>query len=341
MQFSSIKSQVISKEPNQIKRAKLITDKFLRLTLLPTEQCNFRCTYCYEDYFERQMKPEIVTGIKLLIERRLAKLETLVISWFGGEPLIAKNIMLDISRYAKSLIDKGNRKINFISGATTNGYFLDLKTASELAEVGICDYQISLDGPKDLHNQTRLRGDGTGTFDRIWSNLIAIRDSSLPISINLRIHFTSDTYNQLNPLLNDLRREFLPDPRFSFYFEGIHKLGGENDSNLKIFTSVKEERQIAESLKAKLYQSQSYPKRSSELGSYICYAAKGNAFIVRSNGDICKCTVALYDERNKIATLQPDGTLDIIPGRITPWMRGIETLDRDALSCPWANLTWQ
>ncbi|MBD1835210.1 hypothetical protein H6F61_21610 [Cyanobacteria bacterium FACHB-472] len=48
--------------------------------------------------------------------------------------------------------------------------------------------------------------------------------------------------------------------------------------------------------------------------------------------------MALYDDRNKIASLQPDGTLKLIPGRLAPWVRGIETLDTATLHCPLVNL---
>ncbi|MFM6907986.1 MAG: hypothetical protein ACKPKW_02430, partial [Dolichospermum sp.] len=44
------------------------------------------------------------------------------------------------------------------------------------------------------------------TFERIWNNLLAIRDSSLPFSILLRLHFNPDTFNFLDPLLEDINR---------------------------------------------------------------------------------------------------------------------------------------
>lgn len=70
----------------------------------------------------------------------------------------------------------------------------------------------------------------------------------------------------------------------------------------------------------------------------ICYASLPNSLVIRSNGDVGKCTVALYDERNKIGTLQPDGTLKLIQGRFAPWVRGIETLDPETLACPLVGL---
>ncbi|MFM6074868.1 MAG: radical SAM protein, partial [Dolichospermum sp.] len=81
-------------------RARLISDKAFELIILPTEQCNFRCIYCYEDFSIGRMKPEVISGIKALLDKRSSKLNFLNLSWFGGEPLVAKDIVLDISEYA-------------------------------------------------------------------------------------------------------------------------------------------------------------------------------------------------------------------------------------------------
>ena len=80
------------------------------------------------------------------------------------------------------------------------------------------------------------------------------------------------------------------------------------------------------------------PQNLLEQDNYVCYASRPNSLVVRSNGDVAKCTVALYDDRNKVATLQPDGTIKLIPGRLAPWLRGMETLDFDTLGCPLVKL---
>ena len=314
-----------------------VSDKFFQLIIFPTEKCNFRCTYCYEDFSVGRMKQETIQGIKSLLDKRCKDLRYLNISWFGGEPLIAKDIILEISQYVKSLVFK-YPKLRYEGDMTTNGYLLDFKTVSGLVNVGVRNYQISLDGPREIHDKSRIRADGSSTFDRIWSNLLAIRDSSLPLSIMLRIHFTVDTVNLLDPLIEDIRREFLPDSRFSFFFKAIERLGGSNDASIELFSHIEEEEAL-KSLNAKLFgKNLASPQNISVEDDYVCYASRPNSLIIRSNGDVGKCTVALYDERNKIATLQPDGTLELIPGRFAPWVRGIKTLDPDTLACPLVNL---
>ncbi|WP_319423534.1 radical SAM protein [Pleurocapsa sp. FMAR1] len=313
------------------------SNKHFELIIMPTEKCNFRCTYCYEDFTAGRMKPEIISAIKKLLKRRAGDLETLHISWFGGEPLVAKNIVLEISEYSKHLASQ-NPQLSYSGGMTTNAYLLDYQTAKALANVGVKRYQISLDGPREIHNKSRLRADGKGTYDKIWSNLLAIRDSSLPVSILLRIHFSADTFQLLDPLIEDIKKEFLPDPRFLFVFKAIGRWGGENDNAIKVL-SLKKKEQAVQSLQTKLFgENIDSPQNLPDPENYVCYASRSNSLVIRSNGDVAKCTVALYDDRNKVATLQPDGTLKLIPGRIAPWLRGMETLDFDTLGCPLVKL---
>ncbi|MDF5708718.1 MAG: radical SAM protein [Nostoc sp. S4] len=331
-------SNKVTNSEDLIRSAKWLSNKYLQLIILPTEKCNFRCTYCYEDFAAGRMKKETILGIKSLLEKRCTNnLDYLKISWFGGEPLTAKDIVLEISDYATAL-SKKYPNLLYAGTMTTNGYLLDYNTASLLADLGVRAYQISIDGPYDVHNKSRIRADGSGTYDQIWANLLAIRDSSLEVSILLRIHFTVETLHLFTPLLEDIKREFLTDLRFSIFFKAIEHLGGPNDSSFKTFSEV-EKKEANQYLQNKLFgENISSTQNNLMSDDFVCYAAQPNSLLIRSNGDVGKCTVALYDERNKIATLQPDGTLKVIPGRLAPWVRGIETLDPAALGCPLVGL---
>ena len=311
--------------------------KHFNLYIFPTEKCNFRCTYCYEDFSVGRMKPEMVSAVKAFIDRRCADLDFLQISWFGGEPLIAKDIVLDISEYATKLVNK-YPKLRYEGDMTTNGYLLDYKTIAALVDVGVRAFQISLDGSPEVHNSSRVSVDGSSTYEQIWNNLLAIRNSCLPISVLLRIHFTPDTLQLIDPLIEDIKNEFIQDARFSIFFKPIERLGSPNDALIKVFSEMEKDHAV-KLLQAKLFgentaSSQNYfsPKNP------ICYASRPNSLVIRANGDVGKCTVALYDERNHVASLQPDGTLKVIPGRLTPWLRGIKDLNPSALACPLVQL---
>ncbi|MGJ7920858.1 radical SAM protein [Neobacillus sp. LXY-4] len=309
--------------------APYLSNRRQELILLPTEKCNFRCTYCYEDYTIGRMSDETIKGIKAFLDRRSPELEELHLSWFGGEPLVAKDIVLDISAHASALA-KVHSGLNYRGSMTTNAYFLTPSMLSKLTKAGVLDYQITLDGPRELHNRSRLRADGKGTFDRIWENLLAIRNSKEPVTITLRVHYDSETFAQLDPLIEDIRNEFIKDTRFSVIFKSIEQLGGPNDANIKIMSP--EEKKVAlKMLNRKLYENELVDHEET---FPVCYASQPNSLIIRADGKIGKCTVALNDPRNYIGLLRSDGTLEINSKRLSPWVKGLVTLDSAALKCP-------
>ena len=67
---------------------------------------------------------------------------------------------------------------------------------------------------------------------------------------------------------------------------------------------------------------------------YVCYAAKPNAWVIRSNGTLSKCTVGFEDPRNDVGRVSRDGSFDLGTDRRPPWTRGWTTGDRLYLQGP-------
>ena len=177
---------------SQSEQLRHFRSNYLNLIILPTEACNFRCTYCYETFENKKMPRPVVTGIKSLIDRRGADLDELDISWFGGEPLLALDVITEISKHALDVAK--TEGFAFRSGMTTNGYFLDQDRFAQCLNHKIDFFQISLDGNSDEHNASRKLASGGGTFDRIWSNLIAMKGTSAEFDVLLRLHYTMENF---------------------------------------------------------------------------------------------------------------------------------------------------
>lgn len=305
----------------------LVGNGFLNLIIFPTEKCNFRCNYCYEDFKIGRMSESIINGIKTLITKRSNTLETLEISWFGGEPLLAKDVILDISKHANDLAQTSSTFI-FQSNITTNGFFLSLETFQQLIECGVSFFQITLDGDKDLHDETA----NTQCFDRIWSNLVAFRDSDLNGTIELRVHYSPETWLQLKPLINKINQTFASDDRFSVYFKSIEHYGSKNDQSIGIF-KIESSRDIKRFLESQL-ASESLIYKVPYAENFICYAAKATSFGIRADGRLVKCTVALNEPRNHVGEIRPDGTLVINEERTRKWIEGLFTGEKQMLECP-------
>src|SRR5260370_10138682 len=138
------------------------------------------------------MPPSVVTGIKSLIDRRGEDLDKLEISWFGGEPLLALDVISEINKNALDVAK--TEGFTFRSGMTTNGYFLDQDRFRQCLDHKIDFFQISLDGNPDDHNASRKLASGGGTFDRIWSNLIAMKGTRAEFVVMLRLHYTMQNF---------------------------------------------------------------------------------------------------------------------------------------------------
>jgi len=303
------------------------SNRRLELIVMPTEQCNFRCTYCYEDFRLGRMNSNTIESLRSLLSNRIDKLDQLYISWFGGEPLAAADIVLDLSSHAAGLAAK-RPKMSYRAGITTNGYLLNQELLDQMAANRILDFQITLDGPKEIHDQRRLRADGSGSFEKIWNNLLLLKASPHPFKILIRIHFDRDTVDNLDPLIQDLNREFIVDRRFEVCFKRLLRMGGPNDDRLNAF-SESEANEKKQTLTRKLHGD-----HVPEEEPFICYAAKPNALVIRADGTLAKCTVALNDPRNRVGVLNRDGTVTVDMSRYRPWLTGFETLELDVLACP-------
>lgn len=56
--------------------------------------------------------------------------------------------------------------------------------------------------------------------------------------------------------------------------------------------------------------------------------------MIRADGSLSKCTVALEDPRNRVGRINEDGTLLIENESIRSFMRGFQSLKETELSCP-------
>jgi len=299
----------------------------LHLVLLPTEQCNFRCTYCYETFEHKKMAPPVVAGVKALIDHRAADLELLELGWFGGEPFLALDIIEDISRHA--IARSRERGFAFAASATTNGYFLDSETFRKALDIGIIAYQISLDGGEELHDKSRVLASGKGTFQRIWSNLLRMRTLQDEFHVSLRLHYTLENYKELARFGRTVQQEFGDDKRFSVLFKAVERLGGPNDNNITKPTRA-ERKEIEDYLAG-----QSGVANTRQIpGNYICYAAKGNSLVIRSTGGIAKCTVALNSDFNDIGRLREDGYIEADQPKFRRWLSSVLEKRWQDAQCP-------
>ncbi|MGE6313536.1 radical SAM protein [Bacillus cereus] len=307
-------------------------EKTLQLIIMPTEECNFRCVYCYESFLRGTMKQEIVEGVKKLIDKKIHGLENLFISWFGGEPTEALDVIYEISEYAMRRCRE--HQVKYSAGITSNGYNITPDIFSKLINCEIRSYQITVDGSIKDHDKRRIQKGGGTTYTKIMSNLASMAKTKEEFRVVLRVNFDPESYLNMDEFVEDLNLYFRGDQRFCPDFHTIGKWGGTNDDNLLVCSERDGANKRYELFEKTIEIGHDVPFRETlSPGGSVCYAAKPWSIVIGSDGTLYKCTVALEDERNKVGRLRTNGDLEINRERFDLWVTSNETEDEGCQKC--------
>lgn len=206
------------------KTMKKIRENFVSATILVTYNCNFRCSYCFEqnnfklgnNFLSNVMNKKRVDQIFDVLEslKKDGKHVQKEIMLFGGEPLLKENF--EIVEY----IVGQAKNYGYTLGAITNGY--DLDSYGELLGKGKIErLQITLDGDEEVHNSRRFLLGGEKTFNRIIENI----DGALKKGVNLNIRINIDLRNlkQLNVMSSFFEEKgWNEKTNFHYYFKDVN-----------------------------------------------------------------------------------------------------------------------
>jgi len=162
--------------------------------------CNLACTYCYEGrrkgrlYMSKETADDI---IGFITNKALSCKEEIILSFYGGEPLLSADLIVYMSERIKAAAEASG--VKFSSYITTNGTLLTGKTAERLKHLGLQEAAVTIDGPRHIHDLSRPFKTGSGSFDSIIRN---VKESCGIIKVQLGGNFTKENYREM-PLLLD------------------------------------------------------------------------------------------------------------------------------------------
>lgn len=155
-----------------------LDNKIEQLTLQVTQKCNLRCSYCFYgegNYENRNHSNKIMNfetarkGINYILEHS-KELNSIYISFYGGEPLLAFDLIKQCVKYINDSVE--GKEIKY--GMTTNGTLFNDKNIKFLVENNF-SIMVSLDGNKEMHNINRKFSNGEGSFDVVMGNIEYIK----------------------------------------------------------------------------------------------------------------------------------------------------------------------
>lgn len=274
----------------------------LRLILLPTEQCSFRCVYCYERFRREKMTAKTQAAIVKYIEDNIHKYNGLILNWFGGEPTEAMDVIENLSVKLIDVCKKNKKAYN--AGITTNGYNLTYEIFKKLKKLHVTEYQVTIDGLASIHNAQRVMADGAPTFDVIINNLLAIKNNckSSAITFVLRTNFSKNMLNNVDEFCKFLDKYFSNDKRFKYFWQMVGDYGYVKTEEVRnIFGQSKDYKWLIENYTERFVNDYTQALYGPDGG--VCYALKRNQLLIDAAGEIRKCTCDLESEMNHFGTI--------------------------------------
>lgn len=177
------------------------------LTICPTMGCNFDCPYCFENHVAGRMSQEVQDDVVALTERMMeaAGAKSLSVTWFGGEPLLAPDIIEALSERLMALAE--SRGGEYSASIITNAYLMTQDIVDMLERCKVNNCQVTIDGMGATHDATRRLANGGPTFERITSNL---RNIKIPFRVNVRHNVHEGNRSEVDELeafINKLAEE--------------------------------------------------------------------------------------------------------------------------------------
>lgn len=172
----------------------------LNLIVYLTNQCNLNCYYCFQSNMLRNKSLSMDIETAKLLERwiisfcRKKRIKNLSLLFYGGEPLLNKNILEHIAQHISQASKRFGIKYDFLM--TTNGTILDIEFIRKLKSYGLSDIQITLDGNREIHDARRPFKNGElSSYECIMDNLKSI--SKITRRIILRINVDRNNTNDV------------------------------------------------------------------------------------------------------------------------------------------------
>jgi uncharacterized protein len=152
------------------------------LVVQPTPFCNIDCRYCYLP--DRNSKAVVAPAtLRNLFSQVFASgwvQGGLSVVWHAGEPMV---LPIGFYRDAFALVEELRpRELTVVHSFQTNGTLIDDAWCGFFLETPI-NLGVSIDGPKHLHDRSRVTRSGRGTFDRTIAGIRLLRRREIPFHV--------------------------------------------------------------------------------------------------------------------------------------------------------------
>lgn len=295
-------------------------DRLLAILLVTTYHCNFECAYCYQETSasQRQRHTLRLPSILEWMGRAVRRLRptALNLTFFGGEPLLAMDVIERTCDYIHALPVPYHHQHRF--DVVTNGYLLDADRRQRLYAHNVRTFQITLDGPPDVHDQRRFTTAGNGSFHTILHNIEGLV-AERPANIKIRTNIDSQNVHRYPALLRILLDRGLSDKVVLSIVPTKHTPDNLPHCKRFCFSESAEFHNYVESVHAAL-EAGFCVVPGMEIGP--CLATASNAIALRPDGECFKCVNLLNKEGFNIGNVVTDEACTLLDAYLpSPWQQ--------------------
>ena len=296
-----------------------LCEQTLSIVVHLTEDCNFRCTYCYMEHKRISINQDTQNGIINYVRKNISKFKSVTMSWFGGEPTLEMDIITNLSKAIIDICKKAGKPYNGV--ITTNGYLLSPRNINSLIDSRVMTICVTVDGIKDVHNQQRKLLNGGETFDKITSNLLYIKNNinkRIP-DVVLRINITKSHIKMLPEYIQYFDSLFGSDHRFSLFIRPVADYGGDRVKNLSddFIEDMSEVYEIISETSSDINFNFNFMDLN--VGGSTCKSKNYYKFTIGCNGSVHKCDESLD---SPLGQLSCDGKMTVDLPHYASWLAG-------------------
>ena len=160
---------------------------------MPAGDCNLRCKYCFvenplrDDHAGSLMEVETARKALEVYAKLTRDAEQINLTFYGGEPLLNKEVVYFSMKYIRELESIGRFKRPVVITLLTNGTLVDEKTVEAVRETST-HVAISLDGPGALHDKARKQIGGRGSFQNAKRAFDLFKASGITPGMSCTLH---------------------------------------------------------------------------------------------------------------------------------------------------------
>lgn len=185
-------------------RSAFASSDAINITIYPTQECNARCFYCFENGEKRTpMTLETAKKVVEYITKNVTVSDEVVFRWFGGEPLVGAHIIDYITENVDLFFDG---KLKFNSIVTTNGFNISddlIERATKKWHTK--KFHLTIDGYGNEHNKRKNYYDKSiDAYQKLLSDMRKLIDAG--IFVVCRFNLDKKNISQLDDILHDLEQ---------------------------------------------------------------------------------------------------------------------------------------